>query len=182
MRLALLPLLPLVATSISAFSTGYFTKWATDLVSSDQLATKGGEVHTFESWSYVDCGLASDAVQLKSLKVSPDPPVPGKNLTVTVEADVLDVIEDGAVAEVVVKLGLIKLLQKTFDVCDEARENNATVQCPVQPGTYLVSQTVELPKEIPKAKFAVSVRGYTADDADMLCLDIFIDFMKRFQK
>ena len=31
--------------------------------------------------------------QLKSIAVSPDPPVPGKNLTVSVEADVLEVIE-----------------------------------------------------------------------------------------
>jgi hypothetical protein len=31
--------------------------------------------------------------QLKSLVVSPDPPVPGKNLTVTVEAEVLETIE-----------------------------------------------------------------------------------------
>jgi hypothetical protein len=58
--------------------------------------------------------------QLKSINVSPDPPVPGKNLTVNVDADVLDVIEDGATADVTVKLGLIKLLQKSFDVCEEA--------------------------------------------------------------
>lgn len=30
--------------------------------------------------------------QLKSIAVSPDPPVPGKNLTVSVEADVLETI------------------------------------------------------------------------------------------
>ncbi len=83
--------------------------------------------------------------QLKSLKVSPDPPQPGETLTVTVEADVLKKIEvrsasaagptlvltrrrvfalpreqDGAAADVTVKLGLIKLLQKSFDVCEEA--------------------------------------------------------------
>ena len=52
--------------------------------------------------------------------MKPDPPVPGKNLTVTVDADVLETIEDGATADVTVKLGLIKLLQKTFDMCEEA--------------------------------------------------------------
>jgi hypothetical protein len=68
-----------------------------------------------------------------------------------------------------VKLGLIKLLHKQFDVCEEAcvffqassssseidrmvlrRKNNVTVQCPVEPGEYEVVQTVQLPKEIPK--------------------------------
>ena len=29
------------------------------------------------------------------------------------------------------------------------------------------------------AKFVVQVRGYTVDDADMVCLDIFIDFVSR---
>ena len=29
----------------------------------------------------------------------------------------------------------------------------------------------------PAAKFSVAVRGYTVDDADMLCLDLFVDFV-----
>jgi hypothetical protein len=30
---------------------------------------------------------------------------------------------------------------------------------------------------VPAAKFSVAVRGYTVDDADMLCLDLFVDFV-----
>jgi hypothetical protein len=30
---------------------------------------------------------------------------------------------------------------------------------------------------VPLAKFSVAVRGYTVDDADMLCLDLFVDFV-----
>lgn len=66
------------------------------------------------------------------------------------------------------KLGLVKLLQKRFDVCEEAyvpdrllpsftqiehensRNANASVKCPVEVGPYTVSQTVALPKEIPR--------------------------------
>lgn len=33
--------------------------------------------------------------QVKSISVSPDPPVPGKNLTVNVEADVLETVKVG---------------------------------------------------------------------------------------
>lgn len=63
------------------------------------------------------------------------------------------------------------------------------MQCPVKEGQYTVDQTVELPAEIPKgtpqrnryqltvAKFVVSVRGYTADDDDMVCLDLIVDFV-----
>ncbi|KAG0708943.1 ML domain-containing protein [Suillus ampliporus] len=135
-------------------------------------------VHIMESWSYSDCGLPSHAIQLKSISVSPDPPKPGQDLTVTVVGTAQERIEEGAYAEVVVKLGLIKLLSKTFDICEEARGANTTIQCPVEEGDYTVVQTVALPKEIPQAKFKVSVRGYTADEDDMLCLDLEVNFMK----
>lgn len=78
--------------------------------------------------------------------------------------------QEGAYADVTVKLGLVKLLKKTFDICEEAyvngslhacatvlltntplirRKANATIQCPVEKGDYVVEQTVTLPKEIP---------------------------------
>ncbi|KAG1801542.1 ML domain-containing protein [Suillus plorans] len=135
-------------------------------------------VHTMESWSWKDCGSSTDVVQLESISVSPDPPKPGQDLTVTVVGTAQQRIEDGAYADVVVKLGLIKLLSKSFDVCDEARNANATIQCPVEEGSYTVVETVALPKEIPQAKFTVAVRGYTKDEDDMLCLDLQVNFMK----
>ncbi|QRV97507.1 hypothetical protein RhiJN_25526 [Ceratobasidium sp. AG-Ba] len=131
----------------------------------------------YAGWSYVDCGLPSDPIQIKSIQVSPDPPQPGKDLTVTVTGAVQETIEEGAYADVVVKLGVIKLLKKTFDLCEEARSANVTVQCPVNPGDYTVTQTVTLPKEIPRAKFAVEVQGFTPDDDYLMCLNIKADFM-----
>ncbi|KAK7058893.1 Phosphatidylglycerol/phosphatidylinositol transfer protein [Paramarasmius palmivorus] len=139
-----------------------------------------GEAHTLDSWSYEDCGQPTDAIQIESISVSPDPPQPGKDLSVTVKAKAIERIEKGAYAQVTVKLGLIKLLSKEFDVCDEARNAEAEVQCPVEEGSYEVTQTVALPKEIPKAKFKVEVRGYTKDDDDMVCLNLVVDFMKKF--
>ena len=67
MRLTALtiPLLA-IAPCISASLAGEAFEWANSLVSSDPAAKKaaaqGGEVHTMDSWSYVDCGLASDVV------------------------------------------------------------------------------------------------------------------------
>ena len=71
--------------------------------------------------------------------------------------------------DITVKLGLIKLLQKRFDICEEAyvsptppfllatlgfnityrSKSDLDIKCPVQVGEYDVSQTVALPKEIP---------------------------------
>ena len=78
--------------------------------------------------------------------------------------------QEGAYADVTVKLGLIKLLHKQFDVCEEAyvyigdirqlylliiedsRNANASVRCPVEKGYYEVEQMVTLPKEIPQGE------------------------------
>ncbi|KAG6845773.1 Phosphatidylglycerol/phosphatidylinositol transfer protein [Tephrocybe sp. NHM501043] len=135
-------------------------------------------VHINDKWSYTNCGSTTDPIQIESIEVSPDPPVPGKDLTVKVTGRATETIEEGAYADVTVKLGLIKLLQKQFDVCDEARKAKASVQCPVETGNYIVEHTVALPREIPRAKFTVNVQGYTADDDDMLCLDLHVDFIK----
>jgi len=76
-------------------------------------------------------------------------------------------LQEGAYVDVTVKLGLIKLLHKQFDVCEEAcvsspdclptpefnttrrRKSDVDIKCPIQEGPYNVSQTVALPREIP---------------------------------
>ncbi|KAJ7485926.1 ML domain-containing protein [Mycena latifolia] len=130
-------------------------------------------------WEYTDCGPESDALKLESLTISPDPPVPGKDLTITAKGYARETIEDGAYADVTVKLGLIKLLSKRFDVCEEARNANVSISCPVPEGKYEVVHTVALPKEIPRAKFTVQVRAYTVEEEEILCLDLKADFLPR---
>jgi len=137
---------------------------------------------TRTSWGYTDCGAPTDVIEVKSIELSPDPPVPGQDLTVTASGYVKDTIEWGAYADVTVKIGLIKLLHKQYDICEEAQSINATVRCPVERDNYVVTQTVALPKEIPKAKFTIQVRAYTKDEQSLLCLNIVIDFMKPFLK
>ncbi|KAF8214224.1 ML domain-containing protein [Mycena galopus ATCC 62051] len=134
-----------------------------------------------DNWDYVNCGQSSDSVQIQSISVSPDPPKIGAELTVTVDVDVIETVEDGATADVLVKVGRIKLLQKTFDICEEARKANASVTCPVEPGSYTIVQTVELPKEVPKMKYVINVRGYTKDEDDMACVDLTVQWRPFFQ-
>ncbi|QRV84531.1 phosphatidylglycerol/phosphatidylinositol transfer protein [Ceratobasidium sp. AG-Ba] len=148
----------------------------------DQIRIGGGDAHTSNSWRWFDLGRPDDAVQVISINVTPDPPQIGKDLTVRARGLVTRRIEEGAYADVTVKLGLIKILHKQFDICEEARNNNVTVQCPVEPGEYEVVQTVTLPKETPKAKFTIEVKGFTSDyaeDADMVNLKMLVDFIGR---
>jgi len=129
---------------------------------------------------FVRLGDSNDLVTVDSIKVSPDPPKPGENLTVIATGTVKGIITEGAYANVKVKLGLIKLLEKEYDLCEEAEKANLTVSCPVQPGQYVIEQTVMLPSQIPKAKFIVEVRAYNEDDTRLVCLNIIIDFMLKF--
>jgi len=158
-------------TTVSAF----VAPWGNSFSIAD---VQEGPVKPQASWNFVDCGLPTDVIQIESLTISPDPPEPGKNLTVTVSATATERIEKGATADVTVKIGLVKLLTKTLDICDEAEKANADIQCPVEEGHHTVVQTVALPKEIPPAKFLVSVRAYTVDEDDLACADILVDFRK----
>ncbi|PCH33783.1 hypothetical protein WOLCODRAFT_135322 [Wolfiporia cocos MD-104 SS10] len=132
-----------------------------------------------DRWSWKDCGTPSHLVHIQDIQITPDPPQKGKDMTVTVVGTADSEIEDGAYADVVVKVGAIKLLQKEFDVCEEARNANASIQCPVAEGHHKVTHTVALPKEIPPAIFNVNIRAYTVEDEDLACVDIGIDFRPR---
>ncbi|KLT39230.1 vacuole protein [Cutaneotrichosporon oleaginosum] len=178
MRFSLLALLPALAIPVSAGIADEALGLVADVLGGNVQFPTDGPVYTFDSWRYVDCGLPTDPLQIESIELTPDPPKPGKALEVKVKASAIEKIEEGAYADVTVKLGLIKLLQKQFDLCEEARNANASVQCPVEKGDYTVVQKVDLPKEIPKAKFVVNVRAYTADDDDLACLDLIVDFMQ----
>ena len=81
--------------------------------SQQPIAYPDGSVHTTEGWSWTNCGqssayplhhpkldallpfqgLSSDAIQIDSIKVSPDPPKPGQDLTVIVEASAQEEVE-----------------------------------------------------------------------------------------
>ncbi|KDQ63665.1 hypothetical protein JAAARDRAFT_148241 [Jaapia argillacea MUCL 33604] len=150
-----------------------------NLQEQQRLVPTDTPIRTTAGWDWADCGLPTDPVQIESISVTPDPPKPGEDLTVNVKAIVVEDVAEGAYADVVVKLGLVQLLKKRFDVCEEARNANASVQCPVSAGPYDITQTVALPREIPQAKFTVAVRGYTAEEDDMLCLNLKVDFMKK---
>jgi hypothetical protein len=50
-------------------------------------------VWSSERLTFVCLGLETDPIQIDSIEVSPDPPVPGQNLTVIAKGQVTEVIE-----------------------------------------------------------------------------------------
>ncbi|GAA5974483.1 hypothetical protein JCM11641_003246 [Rhodosporidiobolus odoratus] len=134
-------------------------------------------VDAMTQWGWYDCGEPGDALEIESIKISPDPPKPGHNLTIEAAGKVKTLIDEGTYADITVKLGLIKLLTKRFDVCDELDNAHADLSCPIQPDTYKITQTVALPKEIPRAKFQVAARVFTQEEAPAACVDLWINFL-----
>jgi hypothetical protein len=64
MRVAAFLPLALVPLASASLATDAY-KWANDLVSSNDVqASKNGEVHTMDSWSYVDCGELAACVEM----------------------------------------------------------------------------------------------------------------------
>jgi hypothetical protein len=79
--------------------------------------------------------------QHKSVDVDPNPLEPGDQVNITIVGELLKTVEEGAYAYVEVKLGLVKLLRKTFDICEELRKhkNEVDIQCPIEEGAFKVN-------------------------------------------
>lgn len=111
---------------------------------------------------------------INSLEISPNPPQRGQNLTIVGDGLLLKAIEDGAYVDVVVNYGYIKLIQQTYDLCEELPQ--VGMECPLEKGEYDLIKAVELPSQIPPGKYTVSARAYTKDDDLITCLTGSIEF------
>ncbi|OBZ70905.1 Phosphatidylglycerol/phosphatidylinositol transfer protein [Grifola frondosa] len=129
----------LAAAFSGVYSTGFIER---DALPEVNIAPLGG------SFQWTNCGQPSDAVQIESIVISPNPPIPGEGLKMTITFVAKEVIES-AYADVTIKLGRIKLLQNIIDICEELQDNNSSVQCPVNEGRHEFEHTVTLPIEIP---------------------------------
>ncbi|GAA6025280.1 hypothetical protein JCM10207_001281 [Rhodosporidiobolus poonsookiae] len=136
-----------------------------------------GRVDAMTQWGWYDCGEPGDAIEIEDIKISPDPPKPGHNLTIEASGRVKELVDEGTYADVTVKLGLIKLLTKRFDVCEELDNAKAELSCPIKPDYYKITQVVALPAEIPRAKFQVSARVFTQEEVPAACVDLWINFL-----
>ncbi|KAH9471585.1 hypothetical protein Pst134EA_005477 [Puccinia striiformis f. sp. tritici] len=113
------------------------------------------------------------------VEIDPNPPKVGQNLTVRATGTIRRLIEDGAYAVVTVNVGLVRLLQKTFDVCEELRKADVSLQCPMEPGDFDIAYEITLPKEIPPVTYRIDALAYTTDDDDMACANLSVDFSRK---
>ncbi|MFJ6619929.1 ML domain-containing protein [Kitasatospora sp. NPDC091335] len=139
------------------------------------------------SWSYEDQGMPSDGLRITSVAVTPDPPKPGGAVTLRIEAAVAREIKDGAYFNLTLKLGMIQVLQRRYDLFEELRgggDESLKLSCntsdgkrPIPPGKTVLTAVIDLPKDkTPRAKFKLNVSALTVDDEDVANFNLQADF------
>ena len=71
----------------------------------------------------------------------------GANLVIRATGTVFETIEEGAYVNLVVKYGLIRLVNTKADLCEQV--GNVDLECPIKKGVLSITKTVEIPKEVP---------------------------------
>jgi len=115
------------------------------------------------------CGSTEgDILIIDHVDIDPNPPVQGEKLVIKASGELKEKIEAGAYVKLTVKLGYIKLVSQTIDLCDHASEID--LECPVEKGQREVTKEVEIPKAIPPGKYNVQADVYTKDDEPITCI------------
>ncbi|QLQ80303.1 hypothetical protein HG537_0D03040 [Torulaspora globosa] len=110
-------------------------------------------------------------LEIFTVDLAPNPPVRGKNLTISAVGKLHETVKEGAYVNVEVRLGYIKLLTQTYDLCETLEENKVDgLTCPLAAGPYSVVKEIEIPAEVPPGKYVVLARAYNVDDELITCL------------
>jgi len=119
---------------------------------------------------------AAQILDIKYLKIDPNPPVKGESLYIEAEGVLSDTIYEGSFVEVEVRYGFIRLVKETIDLCEQMEK--AEKSCPIEKGVIKFSKSVDLPSEIPPGKYNVIARAYTEDYTEITCLTAQVEFAR----
>ncbi|KAI9272168.1 ML domain-containing protein [Helicostylum pulchrum] len=115
-----------------------------------------------------NCGDANDILTIEYVSLTPDPPVKGEELAIDFKGYLSETVPNGTTVEIIVKYGVVRLLQKKFDFCDKIQEVDE--KCPLPEGDLTFSKVVALPKEIPPGKYTVHAEVFTPEKKRVTCL------------
>ncbi|XBW38495.1 hypothetical protein QEN19_004085 [Hanseniaspora menglaensis] len=104
-------------------------------------------------------------LEVTSLEMIPQPPRIGETLIMSAKGITKSQINEGSYLEVTVKLGLIQILKKNFDLCELLIENDDLgLECPVAAGSYELYKEVEIPSQAPAGKYVVLVKAFNGGE------------------
>ena len=110
-------------------------------------------------------------ILIHEINLLPNPPARGKNLTIKGSGTALKEVKSGAYVDLELRLGLIKLLTKRFDLCELINQKHVDgLECPIGVGEHTMYKDIKLPIEIPPGSYNVIARAFNADDTLLSCL------------
>ncbi|KAF9094884.1 Phosphatidylglycerol/phosphatidylinositol transfer protein [Mortierella sp. GBA35] len=121
-----------------------------------------------------ECGPETDLLKIEYVNLNPNPPLKGEVLSIDAKGHLSEDVVEGAKIFLIVKVGLIKLLTKELDFCEESVKIDKP--CPLKAGEQYLKHDVELPKEIPPGKYFVNVKVRNPDDKQVTCLNARAQF------
>ncbi|KAF2242358.1 phosphatidylglycerol/phosphatidylinositol transfer protein precursor, partial [Trematosphaeria pertusa] len=117
---------------------------------------------------------ADDILKIEKVDLSPNPPEPGKALTIKATGDFKETVEEGSKMHLQVKYGLITLINQDADLCETIEK--ADLKCPLEKGEMSLTKDVDIPKEVPPGTYTVLADVYTKDGDKITCLTSKITF------
>ncbi|KAN0045345.1 hypothetical protein ACTA71_005722 [Dictyostelium dimigraforme] len=98
-------------------------------------------------WS--KCGdYSTDKLQIENVIITPDVPVKGEQITVTVSGILTEDVTGGT-ASITVRYGFITLLNKEYDICS----SEDPIPCPIDAGSYQKTITETIPASAPPGSY-----------------------------
>ncbi|KAF2877584.1 phosphatidylglycerol/phosphatidylinositol transfer protein precursor [Massariosphaeria phaeospora] len=121
------------------------------------------------------CGDPADDIgKIEKVDLSPNPPEPGKTLTIKASGNLKEEIGEGSKIHLQVKYGLITLINQDADLCDTVKK--ADLECPLKKGDMSLSKDVDLPSQIPPGKYTVMADVTNKDGDRITCLTATVTF------
>ncbi|KAI1323187.1 ML domain-containing protein [Xylariaceae sp. FL0255] len=155
--------------------------FATNLVAAGSWFSSG-DVSTNEAvkvpgdspLEFCDTDHSKDIMSITKVDLTPNPPEAGQDLLIQASGVISKTIEQDAYVKLVVKYGLIRLLNTKADLCEQV--GNVDLECPIEEGVLSFTKSVAIPAEVPPGKYTVTADVYTKDDEPITCLQATVTF------
>ncbi|PHH66813.1 hypothetical protein CDD81_5945 [Ophiocordyceps australis] len=116
-----------------------------------------------------------DIVDIERVDITPNPPIPGQNLTISASGTVKEVIETGAYVHLSLKYNkFIPIPINNQGLCENIGQ--VGLQCPLEPGKMTISKEFALEKQIPPGTYDVQADVFTKDNRKITCLQASVVF------
>jgi len=121
------------------------------------------------------CSEQDDNIlDVEIIDLAPNPPLAGERLLITATGVLREDLRNGSTVDVILKYGFITLYKNTLDLCENAGQID--MKCPVRAGEYVLSKSVDIPKQIPPGMYIVIANAHTEDGRPITCLTATVRF------